>query len=262
MHRQFISSCLSCSVTFFATNSSQFFNFLAICCMIFLEKLLLNSNSPHKQILSLWAWSAHRLAWCTWNRWDSNPSLISWNAISLRCVSQFLASTWASASYSFCWVVLSLLEQPSQLSVQGSFGDFFLSFNECTTFVSRSLLPLDIELKIVVATDALSNTASNFLVLVKTEHWNTDGCWNFAAACFRVRHIFSTGGDLGEIVWAQEPRMVAGILDRQSLILRSWLLWSNVPHLDCVSKMFDNVPSEEQCDHHEVLLFLVVSEWI
>ena len=104
-------------------------------------------------------------------------------------------------------------------------------------------------------------TASSFLVLVKTEHWNTDGCCNFAAACFRVWHIFRTGGDHGEIVWAQEPRMVAGILDRQSLILRSWLLWSNKPHLDCVYNMFGNVPFEEQCDHHEVLLFLVVSEW-
>ena len=46
-------------------------------------------------------------------------------------------------------------------------------------------------------------TASSFLVLVKTEHWNTDGCCNFAAACFRVRHIFRTGGDHGEIVRAR-----------------------------------------------------------
>ena len=38
MHRQFINSCLSCSVCFFATNSSQFLNFLAVSCMIFLEE--------------------------------------------------------------------------------------------------------------------------------------------------------------------------------------------------------------------------------
>ena len=36
---------------------------------------------------------------------------------------------------------------------------FSLSLNECTTFVSRSLFPFDCELKIVVATDAISNSA-------------------------------------------------------------------------------------------------------
>ena len=38
MQRQFINFCLSCSTCFFATNSSQFFKFLAISCMIFLEE--------------------------------------------------------------------------------------------------------------------------------------------------------------------------------------------------------------------------------
>ena len=37
MRRQSINSCLSCSICFFATNSSQLFNFLAICCLIFSE---------------------------------------------------------------------------------------------------------------------------------------------------------------------------------------------------------------------------------
>ena len=27
---------------------------------------------------------------------------------------------------------------------------------------------------------------------------------------------------------------------------------SNILHLDCISNKFGNVPSEEQCDHHEV----------
>ena len=27
-----------------------------------------------------------------------------------------------------------------------------------------------------------------------------------------------------------------------------------IPHLDCASNMFDNVPVEEQCDQNEVLL--------
>ena len=38
MHRQLNSSCLSCSICFFATNVSQFFNLLAIFCSPFLEE--------------------------------------------------------------------------------------------------------------------------------------------------------------------------------------------------------------------------------
>ena len=38
LHRQFITSRLSRSISSFATNTSQFFNFLAIPCMIFLEE--------------------------------------------------------------------------------------------------------------------------------------------------------------------------------------------------------------------------------
>ena len=40
----------------------------------------------------------------------------------------------------------SLLGRPSRLSVLGVSGDF-LSLNECTTFLSRSLFPFDCELK-------------------------------------------------------------------------------------------------------------------
>ena len=75
--------------------------------------------------------------------------------------------------------------------------------------------------KIVVSADSLSNTASSFLVLVKTEHLNTACCGNCGtAACFRVRQTLSTGKDHGEIVWAQEPQMVAGIFDRRVLLIR------------------------------------------
>ena len=35
-----------------------------------------------------------------------------------------------------------------------------------------------------------------------------------------------------------------------------WINVSNILHLDCVSNKFGNVPSEEQCDHHEVSLHL------
>ena len=35
---------------------------------------------------------------------------------------------------------------------------------------------------------------------------------------------------------------------------------SNIPHLDCVSNMFDNVPFEERCNQNEVLLLLGVKK--
>ena len=38
---------------------------------------------------SLWAWSALRLAWCSWNRWESNSWLISWKAKSECLFSPF-----------------------------------------------------------------------------------------------------------------------------------------------------------------------------
>ena len=206
MHRQFINSRLSCSISFFATNTSQFFILLAIffllifseqsaphfpvstqiifslwplsahwfaCCScnrwdskkllivpiksnisispfpmfhlhvcLSFEKLLsqffllerpvqlsnqglcgdfpclltiaqrfdLNPPSPFdsdQADFSVWPLSAHRLAWCSWNRWDSNSWLISWKAMSKFLVSQFLASTSASAWYNFCWAILS-----------------------------------------------------------------------------------------------------------------------------------------------------------
>ena len=54
MHTQFINCCLSCSIFVCATNSSQFFNFLAISCMIFLEEPNSpNSNSPYKLLFYL-----------------------------------------------------------------------------------------------------------------------------------------------------------------------------------------------------------------
>ena len=77
MHGQFINSCLSCSICFFATNSSQFFNFLAIFCLISRKSLFLISNSPYELILLFLSWSARWFACCSCNRWDSNFWLIS-----------------------------------------------------------------------------------------------------------------------------------------------------------------------------------------
>ena len=270
MHRQFISSCLSCSVSFFATNSSQFFNFLAICCMIFWKSLFLNSNFPHKLIfisLSLICPSTC-LMYLKSLRFNFMIDLVKCYIFTLRFpISRF------NLSFSFIQFLLSwsLSPRTAESTFRSRiFWRFSLSFNECTTFVSRSLLPSWhwaknrcrdwFSVKHCIQSPGASQpsnmiTASSFVVLVKTKHWNTDGCCNFCC-CFRI------GRDHGEIVWAQEPRMVAGILDRQSLILRSWLLWSKKPLLDCVSNIFGNVPFEEQCNQNEVLLFLVVSEWI
>ena len=108
MHRQFINSCLSCSVCFFTTSSPQFFIFLVICCLIFSEDWFFMSNSPHKLFLSLWAWSVHWFACCSCYRWDSNSWLLSWRAISVFSLSQCFTSTSAVASHKLCWAIFSL----------------------------------------------------------------------------------------------------------------------------------------------------------
>ena len=48
-----ILACLCGSASSQQINSSQFFNFLAIFCLIFSEEFFLNSNSPYKLSLSL-----------------------------------------------------------------------------------------------------------------------------------------------------------------------------------------------------------------
>ena len=69
------------------------------------KSLFLNSNSPYKLISSLWAWSVHRLAWCSWNLWDTNSWLISWEALSefsrfpISCLNIILSFK------QFCWAI-------------------------------------------------------------------------------------------------------------------------------------------------------------
>ena len=103
---------------------------------------------------------AHLLAWCTWNRWDSSSRLISWKAMSEFLFSQLLASTSASASANLCWVILSLRTAESTFSSR-IFWRF--SFNECTTFWSRSLFPFVCVLKVVGTTDSVSHICTSFL---------------------------------------------------------------------------------------------------
>ena len=53
LHRQFINFFLSGFICFFATDSSQCLNFLAISCEIFLEDLFHIFNSPKENLFSL-----------------------------------------------------------------------------------------------------------------------------------------------------------------------------------------------------------------
>ena len=141
MHEQFINSRLSCSICFFTTNSSQFFNFLAISCMIFLEE----SISQFQFYIQANFVSLSLIC----------PSICLMQLKSLRF--KFLIDLLKSKvrislfpifrlnpSLSFIQFFaepLSLLRRRSQLSVQGFFWRFSLSFKKSTTFVSRSLFP-------------------------------------------------------------------------------------------------------------------------
>ena len=94
------------------------------------KSLFLNSDSPYKLILSLWAWSAHRLAWCSWNRWDSNSWLISWKAKSEFSLFPISCLNLKRQLHTIFAELLSLLGGPSKLSVQGFLRDFlYLSTN-------------------------------------------------------------------------------------------------------------------------------------
>ena len=102
----------------------------------------------HTGWFSFWNWSAHRLAWCNWIRWDSKSWLISLKAMSefLFFSSQLLPPLHTVFTESFLF-----LERPSQLFVQG-FWKMFLYWMNGVLILISSLLT---ELKIVVATDFL-----------------------------------------------------------------------------------------------------------
>ena len=134
MQRQFINYCLCCSICFFATNSSQFFNFSA---MIFLEDPISQFQfSIQADFISL---SLICPSTClVWLKALRFKLLISWKAKTEFLFSQFTASTSASASYNFCLATLSFRAAKST-SRSRILWKFFLSLNECTTFWSESL---------------------------------------------------------------------------------------------------------------------------
>ena len=70
------------------------------------RRRFLNSNSPHKFILSRWAWSAHWLAWRNCNLWDSSPRCASINAHSEFFLSKYLISMshWVENNFLLSWI--------------------------------------------------------------------------------------------------------------------------------------------------------------
>ena len=133
MHRQFINSCLFCSICYFETNPSQFFKFLAIPCMIFLEDPISQFQfsiqahfiffEPDLPIDSLFVTEIVEIRTSDWphgksylnfsfpNVWPPHPPQIQ----------------------KFSAAQISLLGRPIQLSAPGFFWSFSLSLNDCTT---------------------------------------------------------------------------------------------------------------------------------
>ena len=62
--------------------------------------LFLHSNSPHKLILSLWAWSAHRRAWCSWHRWIQ---ILDSRFLISNSPHKLIFSLWTWSAHWFAW---------------------------------------------------------------------------------------------------------------------------------------------------------------
>ena len=159
MHRQFINSCLSCSIGFFATHSSQFFNFLATSCMIVLERVyssipILHTSwfhlfGPDLPIDLLAVAEIVEIRIPDWSHEERNQNF-SFPNISLQLLPQ-LHTIFAEP--------FPHLGRQFQLSSQRIWWRCSLSLNDCTTFWSRSLFPLDSVLRRVVTDVSLSRSA-------------------------------------------------------------------------------------------------------
>ena len=145
----------------------------------------LNSNSPYQLIFSLWTWSAHRLAWCSWNRWDSNSWLISCKEWFRFGFSQLFASVW----YNFCWTS-SLPEWPTldhfslstELRKKGC-NRFSVQFYLISWWLERlDTWPTAVSRKLVWP------SKNETLLAVRL---------TAAAQCFGVRHTSCTAGNHG-----------------------------------------------------------------
>ena len=195
MHRQFINSCLSSPIRFFATNSSLFFNFLAICCAIFSEESI-----PQFQF------KIHKLKFTLslslFEPDQPNDSPVVAVIVEIRVRDWFhnirISLFPISCPFLLQPQVISselriLLEQVSQLSVQGRHGDF--SFQaEFAHFPNLDLLFLSKESTLAI--DSLPRTS--FLVAgphVSAKPWVYHTCWYLLRATAGCRLLLKTAGE-------------------------------------------------------------------
>ena len=156
LQRQLITSRLSRSISFFATNTSQFFSFLAIPCMILWKE-------PVSQLqFSIQANFVSLSLICLSTCWICPKTLrLNFLIVLLKKLNPDVAFPNFSPKPqpqldTICAEPLSRLGRPSQLSVQGSFGGCF-SVSERMHSVGVSIsFPSRLY---VVATDSLSNSA-------------------------------------------------------------------------------------------------------
>ena len=194
-------SCFSCSICFFATNSSQFFNFLAIFCLTFLEESISQFQ---------FSIPAHRLAWWSWNRWDSSSWLISWK-------SDVRISLFPISRIDFCFSFIQFLLSHS-LSSDGHFSfplkdfveAFCLSTNAKRFDLDLSSLSIQTWKELILAS-LIPNTVGTLLAAV---------CL-LAAGCSWVLGSVRVlcGGDYGGVVIVRETPVAIGEVDRRVLVV-------------------------------------------
>ena len=120
---------------------------------------------------------------------------------------------------------------------KGSFGDYLDPSTHAHQFNSRSLFPLDWEIKkkrccnrfsvqlylsFLMARTTWHMTYSGFPWASMTEQGRNFACCGFAAGawCFGIRHTFCTAGNHGDVVWAAEIWVVVGDVDQIKLRIR------------------------------------------
>ena len=139
-HRQFINSRLSCSISFFATNTSQLFNFLAI-----------PGISYWKSLFSQFQFSTQAI-FMSQGLICPSTGLKLLKLLSFKFLIDLLKSKVRISLFPISRLNLGVMQFLMSYSlssdVQLNFPSkdlwrFLLSFNECTTFVSRSPFPFE-----------------------------------------------------------------------------------------------------------------------
>ena len=158
MHRQFINSCLACSMIYLFLRN-KFFSILQLFGNLLLDLLGRAYSSIPILHTSCFYFSVPDLPLDLLDVVESFR--FKFDLRNSNILTLLFPISRHNCSFSFVQFFaepFSLLGRPSRLSVQGSSGDF-LSLKECTTYSSRSLFAFDCELKIVETTDSLSTLA-------------------------------------------------------------------------------------------------------